>query len=81
MARCEMCGNDYDRSFTITRGDRTATYDSLECAISAWAPACGNCGCRILGHGVEAGDAVYCCSHCARAAEGATHSDHMRSPR
>jgi hypothetical protein len=31
------------------------------------APACNNCGVRILGHGLEAGDgSIYCCDHCAR---------------
>ena len=30
------------------------------------APVCAHCGCRILGHGVETGEAVYCCAHCAR---------------
>lgn len=67
--RCDMCGNDYERSFTVTRGNRSGTYDSLECAISDWAPACGHCGCRILGHGVEAGDVVFCSPHCSAAAQ------------
>jgi len=25
-----------------------------------------HCGCRILGHGVEANGKMYCCAHCAR---------------
>lgn len=37
MARCEVCGNDYDKT-----------------------------GCRIIGHGVQAGEQMYCCAHCAR---------------
>jgi hypothetical protein len=40
MARCEVCGNDYDKAFTITRGQRTSTFDSFECAIHALAPTC-----------------------------------------
>jgi hypothetical protein len=43
MARCDVCGNDYDL-----------------------APACGHCGCRIVGHGVEADGSMFCCAHCAR---------------
>lgn len=66
MAVCDTCGNDYDKAFTITQGDRTGTFDSFECAAHAMAPTCAHCGCRILGHGVEAGDAVYCCAHCAQ---------------
>ncbi|GAA1972173.1 hypothetical protein GCM10009817_10410 [Terrabacter lapilli] len=80
MAVCDMCGNDYARSFTITRDDRSRTYDSLECAITDWAPACGNCGCRVLGHGVEVEDAVFCCQHCADAA-GRGRSPHGIRPR
>ncbi|TSD49938.1 hypothetical protein FFI94_029810 [Rhodococcus sp. KBS0724] len=66
MATCETCGNDYDKTFTVTRGERTATFDSFECAAQAMAPQCAHCGCRILGHGIEAEDTMYCCAHCAR---------------
>ena len=79
MGVCDMCGNDYDRSFTITRGDRSGTYDSLECAVTDWAPACGHCGCRVLGHGVEEDGTVFCCSHCARAAEDDRRRDRARA--
>lgn len=68
--RCETCGNGYDKPFQITKDDRTYTFDSFECAIHALAPACGNCSVRILGHGVQEGDKMYCCAHCA-AAQGA----------
>ena len=69
MAVCEVCGNDYDKAFEITLGGNSHTFDSFECAIHALAPACVHCGCRIIGHGVQAGEAIYCCAHCA-AAEG-----------
>jgi hypothetical protein len=29
MARCDVCGNDYDKSFRVIQGDRTMTFDSL----------------------------------------------------
>lgn len=74
MARCDVCGNDYARTFTIRMGEQTGTFDSFECAIQMMAPACGHCGCRILGHGVESDEGVYCCSHCAREA-GAQHQE------
>ena len=71
MARCDVCGNDYDKAFQITRGGETRTFDSFECAIHAMAPSCAHCRCKIIGHGVEAGGRLYCCAHCARH-EGAT---------
>jgi len=37
---CEVCGNDYDKAFTVTLGGRLHTFDSFECAIQALAPAC-----------------------------------------
>ncbi|MEN2745716.1 hypothetical protein [Sinomonas halotolerans] len=67
MATCDMCGNDYDKAFTLTQGEKSGTFDSFECAIHAFAPSCGHCGCRILGHGVESGQGMYCCAHCAEA--------------
>lgn len=66
MAICDMCGNDYDSAFTITRGSEAGTFDSFECAIHAMAPTCSHCGCRVLGYGVQDGSDVYCCAHCAR---------------
>lgn len=68
MARCDTCGNDYDKAFTVTREGRSQTFDSFECAIAAMAPGCEACGVRIVGHGVEAGDSIFCCTHCAQQA-------------
>ena len=51
--RCETCGNGYDKPFQIVKNGKTYTFDSFECAIQALAPVCGNCGVRILGHGLE----------------------------
>jgi hypothetical protein len=63
---CEVCGNDYDKSFTVTvRGGGEHTFDSFECAIHALAPKCAHCGCRIVGHGSEADGQMFCCAHCA----------------
>jgi hypothetical protein len=66
MAKCEVCGNDYDKAFQVVRGGETHTFDSFECAIHALAPTCKHCGCRIIGHGVEANGTFYCCAHCAK---------------
>ncbi len=74
MARCEICGNEYDKTFEVVTAETTHVFDSFECAIHALAPSCDHCGCRIIGHGVEAEAATYCCASCARAAreDGAT---------
>ncbi len=66
--KCDVCGNEYDKAFTIRANGRTGTFDSFECAIHAMAPKCTHCGCRIIGHGVEADGAFYCCAHCAKEA-------------
>jgi hypothetical protein len=68
MARCDVCGNNYDKAFTVTMDGGTHTFDSFECAIHALAPACQHCGCRILGHGVESDGAMFCCVNCAQEA-------------
>jgi hypothetical protein len=63
--KCEVCGNDYDKAFELIQGGKRHVFDSLECAIHAIAPTCSHCGCRIVGHGMEAGGRFYCCAHCA----------------
>jgi hypothetical protein len=65
MARCDVCGNDYDKSFEVIAAGKRHTFDSFECAIHALAPTCAHCDCRVIGHGVEADGAIYCCAHCA----------------
>jgi hypothetical protein len=67
MAKCELCGNDYDKAFQlIEHGGQKHTFDSFECAIHAVAPTCAHCNCRIIGHGVESKGKMYCCANCAQ---------------
>ena len=66
MAKCEVCGNDYDRAFTVTVAGHAHTFDCFECAVHALAPDCAHCGCKVIGHGVERSGTVYCCVHCAK---------------
>ena len=66
MARCELCGNDYDKSFEVAIAGKRHVFDSFECAIYVLAPACKHCGCKIVGHGVEAEGVLFCCAHCAK---------------
>ncbi len=65
MAECEVCGNDYDKAMEITLDGARHVFDSFECAIHALAPTCEHCGCRVIGHGVQADRRVFCCAHCA----------------
>ena len=67
-ASCEVCGNEYDKAFQIIVQGETHTFDSFECAITALAPRCAQCSCRIIGHGVEDDGQMYCCAHCAQTA-------------
>lgn len=69
MATCEVCGNQYDKSFDIEENGRRHTFDSFECAIHALAPACAHCACRVIGHGVEVASRIFCCAHCAKSAD------------
>jgi hypothetical protein len=67
MAICDVFGNDYDNAFTVrTAAGEELTFDSIQCAAHRIAPTCSHCGCRILGHGVQATDQTYCCANCAR---------------
>lgn len=65
MAKCDVCGNEYDKTFQVMMDGESYTFDSFECAIHALAPTCENCGITIVGHGVEASGIIYCCAHCA----------------
>jgi hypothetical protein len=67
MKRCETCGNEYDKAFQVTVSGHSHTFDSFECAIHTLAPTCAHCGCKVVGHGVEANGTFYCCAHCATA--------------
>jgi nitrite reductase/ring-hydroxylating ferredoxin subunit len=66
--KCEVCGNDYDKAFTVDMGGRQHVFDSFECAIHALAPNCAHCGCHVIGHGVEQDGTIFCCAYCAKQA-------------
>lgn len=73
MARCDVCGNEYDKAFFVQTADGARrSYDSVECAAHEIAPRCEHCGCMVLGHGVEVDGMVYCCRHCAESKAGET---------
>jgi hypothetical protein len=53
MARCEVCGNDYEMSFEVHAAGAVHVFDSFECGIHRMAPRCEHCGCTVIGHGVQ----------------------------
>lgn len=65
MPECDACGNECDKSFQVIAQGNTYTFDSFECAIHVLAPTCSHCGVRIVGHGLENGENMFCCDHCA----------------
>lgn len=71
MARCEVCGNEYDKTFEVVAAGYRHVFDSMECAIQKMAPVCEHCGCKVIGHGVEVDGRFFCCAHCARETTGA----------
>lgn len=68
MPVCESCGNNYDKTFQIVLQGKPHIFDSFECAIHMLAPHCNQCGCKVIGHGVEAGEKIFCGAHCAQQA-------------
>jgi Rieske Fe-S protein len=70
MARCEVCGNEYDKTFEVVAAGYRHVFDSMECAIQKMAPVCEHCGCKVIGHGVEVDGRFFCCAHCAREITG-----------
>jgi hypothetical protein len=80
MGVCETCGNEYEKTFTVTVGTEAHVYDCFECAVDALAPICDGCGVRILGHGVEVDGAqggMFCSAHCAKSEGIADAKDHV----
>ena len=75
MPICEVCGNDYDKTFNVVAAGATHTFDSFECAIHKMAPICEHCGCHVVGHGVEVSGRFFCCANCGRLATGANLKD------
>jgi hypothetical protein len=44
MGTCEVCGNSYDKAFSVSvAGGAAHTFDSFECAIQKLAPGCAHC--------------------------------------
>ena len=76
MPSCETCGNEYDKCFTIEVDQTRHTFDCFECAIHKLAPTCAQCGCRIVGHGMESETDYFCSAHCAHLAGLPEMKDH-----
>ena len=79
MPQCEVCGNDYYLAFAVVTAGNRHVFDSFECAIHKLAPVCAHCGVKVVGHGVDANNDLYCSAHCARAHGAHDVSDHAAS--
>ena len=77
MAVCEVCGNDYALSFEVVAAGNRHVFDSFECAIEKLAPICAHCGCKVIGHGIDANGTFYSCAHCARSEGVKGVADHV----
>ena len=77
MGRCEVCQNEYENTFQVILKGQTHEFDSMECAIHALAPKCSHCGCRVIGHGVEHENEIFCCAHCAMQTGVVGVADHV----
>jgi hypothetical protein len=67
MKKCESCGNEYKSLFEVKMSDGVSHwFDSFECASYKLAPRCNACGIKVLGHGVQVENQIFCGAHCAR---------------
>ena len=44
MLKCETCGNEYDKAFTVVMDGESHAFDSFECAIERLAPVKSSIG-------------------------------------
>jgi hypothetical protein len=70
MAACIVCGTESEHSFDILFNGGILHFDTFECAIHRLAPACGHCGCKVIGHAVTVEGARFCCTACAQRFQG-----------
>ena len=76
MGTCVTCGNTHEGTFQVIKDGADYTFDCFECAIHKLAPTCAACGVRIIGHGVQHGEVIYCGAHCAHQAGARGIVDH-----
>ena len=65
MGICSLCGNDYDKSFEVTLGGKSYTFDSF--GIRHPSPGPGLRPLRLPDHRArnEVDGRFFCCVHCA----------------
>lgn len=64
MVICDVCGNDYDKSFIFQQGGCSGMFDLFECVIYVFVLCCVYCDCVIIGYGVEGNGCIFCCVYC-----------------
>lgn len=53
MARCEVCGNEYHKSFELIMNEKSHIFDCFECAIHALAPPASTATVELSDMGVK----------------------------
>ncbi|RFF26855.1 MULTISPECIES: hypothetical protein [unclassified Wenzhouxiangella] len=76
MGICATCGNDYENTILVVKDGKEYEFDCFECAVQELAPVCGQCGVRVIGHGVEHEGNIFCGAHCAHRAGITVLVDH-----
>lgn len=66
MARCEVCGNDYDKAFVVTLEGSEHTFDSFGAPSTPWPPSATTAAAGWLGMGSKVTAKSICCAHCAQ---------------
>ena len=82
MATCEVCKNEYDKTFEVFVAGKRHTFDSFECAIHALVPICPHCHCRVVGARRGAGGQnLLLCPLRAQRRSDAVESPHLSGAR
>ena len=63
--QCDVCGNTYENLFEVRINNQSFWFDCFECAAHKLAPVCTRCHVKVLGHGIEVGEQIFCGAHCA----------------
>ena len=66
-AFCDTCGFETEEPLKIIYHDMHSDFCCFECAITALAPECQHCHCKVIGHGAYGpDDTIFCSHHCAQ---------------
>lgn len=65
MTVCSTCRLETREPLIINYHNKNVYYCCFECAITALAPACRQCRCKVIGHGTYGSNGeIFCSHHC-----------------